>query len=299
MSSDKITEMLLKAFFRFLVPGMIFIVFVFLIPSYFLVNLLFTDDKIWDTLFFPGVISFVNNPTLFIVSAISVGLLLDLSRFYSVLSKYFIFPDCKNSLWYSLKGSIVKASGISLDAKNLDKKYKNRVERLAYQIHSLFVRIKYPEIDRKIENSRAYPDMLSMSLLSMIISFVIFFISLVIKIYNKPVLSDFMYIVVIVIAVIIIFVGHNKVKREFEKINELTNFLISDVFAKDDSKDEENRVNFFKTLSEQEDSPIEIIDRENKWRVKCCDLSMPKELMPRKNKIERQRIRLNQHDIME
>ncbi len=86
MSSDKITEMLLQAFIRFLIPGIIFIVFVFLIPAYF-INFLFENgDPIKP--FFCGILSLVNIPTLFYISAISVGLLLDLSRFYSFLSIY-------------------------------------------------------------------------------------------------------------------------------------------------------------------------------------------------------------------
>ncbi len=190
----------------------------------------------------------------------------------------------QKSLRFSLNNSIVEASGISINKDCLDKReYQDRVIQLAYHIHSVFVRIKYPEIDQKIVNSRAYPDMLSMSLFSIFISSIILGILFFIRLYNIGFIYVywFFYFIMIVIVWRIISVGMNKVKMEYEKLNELTKYLIIDVFKKNHDNDKENREELFKLLRGDKCGLIEeddinkkiVIDGQNKWIVKCSDLS--------------------------
>ena len=183
IDTNKLNDKFSQVFFRFFIPGMVFILFAILLPSFFIVET-YSADKCQNgtfVMFLNKILKFVvNQPTLFILIAIAVGILLDLSKFYSFLTGI-IFPKNENSPWYSLKILIVKAFNIGFNEK-LKKEYLSSIKKLAFRIHSLFIRSKHPVIDQKIENSRVYPDILSMSLLSIVIGSFFLLIALIIKI---------------------------------------------------------------------------------------------------------------------
>lgn len=249
MSSIEITEMLLKAFLRFLIPGVVFIIFVFLLPSYLLIYLFQDESQIYTMKFLTASLNFIDKPILCILLSISIGILLDLSRFHSFWTTI-IFMDDK-SLWFALKIAIVNAAGIEVRNNN-DKEYKKKIMELAYQIHSVFIRAKHPQTDQKIENIRTYPDILSMSLTSAITGTVLSIFSLSYKILTYPEGEDFvLFILLIAVLCIVFFLGKDRVRSEFDKLNELTNSLIKDAFSESSIKNKKDKKAFFEILEKK------------------------------------------------
>ena len=212
MDSGKIIEIVLHGFFRFFLSGLVFMLFVVLAPSYFIVEVFSTGYgivKILDSI--SGYIG--NQPTIFVLVTIVVGILLDLITFYRFLTKRVFSEGDENdkSSWFSVKVSIVKAFKIYIDKtrlreerkrleknkpktiwgviksmfddKNKKEPYKSNIGSLADRIHKSFVAVKLPEIDQRIENGRMYPDILSMSLVSIFLSALVFFLAQIIFIF--------------------------------------------------------------------------------------------------------------------
>ncbi len=173
----------------------------------------------------------------------------------------------RESVYFNLKVELVDAFEIGINREIDEKSYKDRIWKIAFQIHSVFVRINYPEIDRKIETQRIYPDVLSMSLLSVELGILISIIFLCIKISpnimfirSHEIFDISVFLLLIITFVIIFFVGRKKVKDEFRKIEELTKSLIKDVFRENSDKDKGKLKKFFKTLEEK--GLLQKVDKE-------------------------------------
>lgn len=311
MSSEKIIEIFLKDFLRFFIPGVVFLIFALLLPAY-LVKFLFPRSNIMP--FLDEILSIITNPLLFVLIAISIGILLDLLKFHSIWTKII----CKNdaSSWSALKRGIVEATGsiiidkekyrddergksfslpalikgilssfITLSNKmfkkvytfftgkkidnveyNKDEEYKKNIKDLAFQIHSLYVKTKHPEIDQKIENSRIYPDILSMTLSSGLIGMGFIFCTMVLKISDDCQPRDWIRLILMIGLTFFAFlIARKKVIEEYYKLYELTKCYIKEAFS-DDSL-EKGGINNESLTGSQNDKKFACQDGNNCWKV--------------------------------
>ncbi|MCP4368853.1 MAG: hypothetical protein GY797_12180 [Deltaproteobacteria bacterium] len=285
MSSSKITEIILQAFLRFFVPGMVVIIFTILLPSCVLsISLEGTSQVLLKVIkdLSHACLKLVDQPMLFILISISVGILLDVTRFYNFFTiRYF----SGKSSWIGLKIALVTASGIETNdgiikdiiekdnsCQNVNEVYKKRIENLAWQIHSVFIKANHPDVDHSIENSRTYPDILSTSLLSLIAGNVFLFFALIFLIILKILkpekvtiyFSATSIIIILLISFIIWFYGKKKVAKEYEKLNELTKSLVNKVFSEKTEGDACYKKIFFVSMRDEFDL---IVYKRKKWMV--------------------------------
>ena len=313
MDTDKSFDFLGHVFSRFLVPGLVFVAFALMLPSFLWSHGI--QRLSLESVANPGIpeviVDFLNlllgitgKPALIIILSICIGILIDLFKVYNYGATRFL-RESEDS-WFDLKKRIVKAFGIMI----AEDKLKNKVTRknkddfkeemegriivLAARIHDVFIEKNYPLIDRRIKNSRTYPEILSMSLISLIWGLYVFAGLIFLMVLMQAIAQfhdlanlwfislELTYLIVICIIFLanknILRFGESKVKDEYHKTTRLTAALIEGAF-KESKRNEESKIDvsdFFKELKEDkliEEAPGdeaggELNGKDIKWRVK-------------------------------
>ncbi len=300
-SMEKPISFLNQVILRFLISGAVFLICTVLLPAFGLFFIVELGGIFSDISLFPFYTSLqkllmyiLDKPLLTILIPVSVGIGLDVVRFKNAgILRLLKNPDIVESdsgeldaytydeLKLDLKKSIVEAFDIEVDIESMknNKGYKKKVFQLAYQIHSIFVRSRHPEIDNGIGNSRLYPEILSMSVISGMWGLrLLGLIVITLLVLAAPYLRftiDACIVVLIVILVVITYInlvkkGKQKLKQEFHKLNEITGFHIKNAYEK---SLEEGNINdlkdFYKKLSTTKSLIVEDVSGTvgKKWRV--------------------------------
>jgi hypothetical protein len=250
MNSDRLSEMMLEVFGRFMISGILFYLFLIWLPVF-----LFFRPQ-YDTL--------ITSTTIIVLCSLVIGLLLDISRFYRLSWK---LPNLKDIRKEYLEIGIVKAFQIKVEGeKTTDGSYKGKVNQLANQIHEVFIRTKCPEAYQHIRGARLYPDVLSMTLLSILL-FTVEWIVIIILAFagliqislnpNEKALFGF----IALCALGIFWRGLDRVRLVYGYIMDFTIQLIKEGYCRSNPDDRDA------FLLELEERGLIVRETENSWKV--------------------------------
>ncbi len=243
MNSQNFFDFLYQTFSRFLISGLVFYLFVILIPCglYLKTNAL----------------NIVSNTAFIILFSVIIGLLLDLSKFYSITRK--IIKVKKEDL----ENCIVKAFHVETSYPNnsdMRSDRKANIKDVASKIHDTYVRTYHHTVYQRIKDSKIYPDILSMTYITLLLSvllgvILLLFISLS-KCLNKQgwliifqeVFSFPRIIIIIILNLFLIFVlvkGKNRVKYTYDKNLDYISEVMNSTYEKGKKENNEILQKFF------------------------------------------------------
>ncbi|HLP62401.1 MAG TPA: hypothetical protein VK186_26405 [Candidatus Deferrimicrobium sp.] len=278
MDYEKSLNFLNQVFSRFLISGLVFVIFTILLPAY--SWQLLTGNILSDGLNYPhlveslkkislSILKISDKTTLIILLSLSIGIFLDFLKFYNFAIKILLKVGIPQ---IDFKIKILRAFHIDVDeSKKNETGYAQRLRELADKIHEVFIKVHFPQIDQRIKNSRIYPEILSISFTSILLGcgYLAFMILLLLA-YNF--ISPEVYLVFITVCLIMVitwFYGKKKVKREYEMVTPLTIELIENAFHKSNGIKKDELERFFKKLEN-----IELITKNSGgWQVNgepCC-----------------------------
>lgn len=230
MNDDKTSDLINQTFSRFLISGLVFYLFIILLPF---------------TMYFK-LGTYVYDPVFIILFSIIIGLLLDLSKFYRFSWRIIGIKKIH------LENHIVEAFNIYINRGNENNNYKKRIAEIARQIHEIYIRTNHPKIYHRIKEARVYPDILSMAFLSILlfiaieVIFSIFFIFYIWYYESSPLnafeispFSPFRKMLIIILNVSLIFVlvkGKVKIGHIYRLTTDFTKSIISEAYYNNHSK---------------------------------------------------------------
>lgn len=261
MNTNDAVEPLTQVFSRFFISGLVFYLFVIWLPLYAYLKV--------------DINGLMQGPFFVVLFSIMLGLLLDLSKSYR------LFGPRPYRTRTELRSVIVRAFGIHIDDSIKSKSYLAKIGDVSRQIHDIYIRTNHPELDKRILDSRIYPNILGITLLSVtlfILIGIVFLMLLVITKFLRPLtflelcnqcsFTPFRITSLVLLNVVALYVlirGKTTTKIVFKKTTELTSSIIAKGYcdAQKNKRDE-----FIESL------PVELISDVNgnkRWQIKECE----------------------------